>query len=114
MASITIEVPAMYADHHVVEVRQMLLDVPGVDTVYASSAFRIVEIEFDESAIAGEDLKSRLDAAGYCEQMQIPEESGEPTAGIPRFQRRTTTNQAAGANVSFRQELAPVPEDQSN
>ena len=87
--------------------------MPGVDTVYASSAFHIVEIEFDESAIAGEDLKSRLEEAGYCDELEVPEESGEPTVGRPKFQRRTTTNQAAGATVSFRQELTPVLEDQS-
>ena len=31
---------ALYADHHVIEVRRILLEVPGVDTVDASSAFR--------------------------------------------------------------------------
>ena len=35
MEVLTLELPAMYGDHHVVEVRRILLEIPGVDNVYA-------------------------------------------------------------------------------
>jgi copper chaperone CopZ len=63
MASVMIDVPAMYADHHVVEVRRILLDVPGVRAVYASSAFGVVEIDFDAEHTSAEALERRLVAA---------------------------------------------------
>ncbi len=63
MASVMIDVPAMYADHHVVEVRRILLDVPGVRAVYASSAFGVVEIDFDAEHTSSEALERRLVAA---------------------------------------------------
>jgi copper chaperone CopZ len=64
MTSVIIDVPAMYADHHVVEVRRILHDVPGVRAVYASSAFGVVEIEFDAEYTSAEVLERRLDEAG--------------------------------------------------
>ena len=39
-----IAVPTMYGDHHVVEVRRMLLQLAGVEDVNASSCFRTVEV----------------------------------------------------------------------
>ena len=65
MTSVTIGVPAMYADHHVVEVRRILHDVPGVRAVYASSAFGVVEIEFDAEHTSAAALERRLDEEGY-------------------------------------------------
>ena len=44
MEVFTIELPAMYGDHHVVEVRRILLDITGVEAVYASRGFRAAEI----------------------------------------------------------------------
>jgi len=38
-----LELPAMYGDHHVTEVRHILLGLDGVKDVYASSGFRVVE-----------------------------------------------------------------------
>lgn len=106
MTSIVVDVPAMYADHHVVEVRQMLLDVPGVNSIYASSAFRVVEIEFDDSLTTAEGLEQRLDEAGYRTALTVPTESGEPAPGATgaRFRRLTTTHPAAGKGVAFGQD----------
>lgn len=106
MTSIVVDVPAMYADHHVVEVRRMLLDVPGVDSIYASSAFRVVEIEFDESLTTAEALERLIGEAGYQIAPPVPTESGEPVPGGagPRFKRLTATHPAAGSGVAFRQD----------
>ena len=47
MASFSLELPSMYGDHHVSEVRRILLEMEGVSEVYASSAFRAVEVEYN-------------------------------------------------------------------
>ena len=47
MEKITVDLPTMYGDHHVTDVRRILLALPGVEDVYASSAFRLVEVTFD-------------------------------------------------------------------
>jgi copper chaperone CopZ len=109
MTSVIVDVPAMYADHHVVEVRRILLDVQGVHAVYASSAFGVVEIDFDDEHTSAEALERLLDEAGYLSELPVPKESGEPatdrTAGDGRYRRHTTSNAPAGSAVTFRQEL---------
>ncbi len=81
METITIDVPRMYGDHHVVEVRRILLAMPGVEDVYASSAFRVARVRIDPAKVKPEDLCTQLDEAGYLGELQIaPEEwkSGTP------------------------------------
>ena len=41
MNKVTIDLPSMYGDHHVQEVRRLLFDLDGVEEVYASSAFQL-------------------------------------------------------------------------
>lgn len=110
MTSVIIDVPAMYADHHVVEVRRILHDVPGVRAVYASSAFGVVEIDFDAEHTSAEILERRLDEAGYLSELPVPMESGEPatggTAADRRYRRHTTSSAPSGSAVAFRQEIA--------
>ena len=56
MDTLTLEVKTMYGDHHVVEVRRILLGLPGVEDVYASSSFRVVEVTYDPGKVnAGAD-----------------------------------------------------------
>jgi copper chaperone CopZ len=47
METKTFDAPALYADHHVTEVRRILLELEGVTDVYASSAFQTVEVTYD-------------------------------------------------------------------
>ena len=42
------EAPALYGDHHVSEVQSILKELPGIEDVYASSAFQAIEVTFDE------------------------------------------------------------------
>jgi len=92
-----------------VEVRRILHDMPGVRAVYASSAFRVVEIDFDPEQTSAGDLQRRLDEAGYLSELPVPMESGEPaadrTAADGRYRRHTTSNAPSGSAVAFRQEL---------
>lgn len=74
--TITFDTPALYGDHHVVEVRQILFELPGIEDVYASSAFRIVEVTFDDEKTNEEAIAKSLESAGYLTEWLIPEEKG--------------------------------------
>ncbi len=59
------EVPSMYADHHVLRVREALCAVPGVAEVVAGAARRRVLVRFDEGVTSPEVLRETLRAHGY-------------------------------------------------
>jgi copper chaperone CopZ len=108
MASVTFDVPAMYADHHVIEVRRILLAVPGVEEINASSAFQVVQIEYDSDKTSEDILKQILDENSYLGDLQVPRESGNPAAGPDgdTYFRHTAAYKGAGTAVSFGQEIA--------
>ncbi len=58
-------VPRLYADHHVLAVREVLAKVPGVQEVYASSAFKRVAVSFDPALTSAEAILGALQGAGY-------------------------------------------------
>lgn len=66
MQKVLLTVPAMYADHHVIRVRQLLSPLSGVENVVASSAFKQVVIEFDPAKTAAAVLVKALSDAGYA------------------------------------------------
>ncbi len=66
MDKITLTVPAMYADHHVLAVKRLLSPIAGVENVIASSAFKEVTIEFDSAKTSRQALEQALVAAGYA------------------------------------------------
>ena len=77
MKTVTIETPALYGDHHVVEVRRILLELPGVSDVYASSAFHIVEVAYDPAKINEEAIQNKLGEFGYLDPIHMAAETGE-------------------------------------
>jgi hypothetical protein len=97
----------MYADHHVVEVRRILSEISGVEAITASSAFRVVEVEYDADKTSQDALTTALDGAGYLGELPIPAESGEPAVGreSTTFFRHTAAVETAGNTVSFGQEI---------
>ncbi len=83
METLTIDLPTMYGDHHVVEVRRILMNLPGVEEVYASSAFRIVRVRVDPAQVNEATIRSKLSEAGYLGELSIATEewkSGSPKA----------------------------------
>jgi copper chaperone CopZ len=99
------EAPALYADHHVSEVRRILLELAGVTEVYASSAFRLIEVEFDPSQVSGKQIEAQLREAGYLDEMPVPSEPGTAVArsnGNGAF-RHTAVYQGLQGTVSFAQ-----------
>jgi len=65
MEKVTFTVPTMWADHHVLNVRQALGHVSGVQDVVASALYKDVVIEYDPTAIKPEALANKLVEAGY-------------------------------------------------
>ena len=65
MKKITLTIPALYADHHVTRVKNLLGPLAGVENVIASSAFKEVVVEFDETKTTQETLVKALSDAGY-------------------------------------------------
>lgn len=66
MKKITLTLPAMYADHHVTRVRNLLSPLAGVENVIASSAFKEVVVDFDEKKTSQDALVKALSDAGYA------------------------------------------------
>ena len=107
MKTTIIEVPTMYGDHHVLEVRRLLLEVPGVEDVIASSAFGIVEVTYDPGKTNDLELKVKLDQTGYLGEWTIPTEIGainRETEKRPYF-RHTEVFETSRQVVSFAQSV---------
>ena len=75
MDTITIDLPKMYGDHHVTDVRRILLAMPGVEDVYASSAFRVARARIDPAKTSEADLRAKLQEAGYLGDQSIETEA---------------------------------------
>jgi len=108
METKSFEAPALYGDHHVTEVRRILLEMEGVKDVYASSAFRIVQVTYDKKKINDLQISVKLDEAGYLGEWTMPIESGvavqQEEGEKPHF-RHTTTYETTKGTVSFAQRV---------
>ncbi len=62
----TISLPAMYGDHHVVEVRQIVTALPGVKEVRASASRRKIFITFDRAQVTLEAISAALAQGGFA------------------------------------------------
>ena len=96
MKSLTLAVPAMYADHHVLRVRDALLGLSGVVEVVASASRRQVALDYEEGGIGPEEIAQALADAGYPPERELalgrlpkPSEDGSPWYTI--LPRVTTT-----------------------
>ncbi len=109
MEKVVFDVPSMYGDHHVVEVRRLLLDLPGVETVDASSAFQAVEVSFDPAKVSADQLHARLQEAGYMEGLSTPVEAStaasETNGQQKSFFRHTAASEQTRNVVSFAQQV---------
>lgn len=111
MEMLVADVPLMYGDHHVSEVRRLLLALPGVAEVYASSYLKTVEVSFDPTQIDSAAIMAALDEAGYLQELEFPQETGiaayNHSEGNSTFFRHTTAYAQTGKTVSFAQQVAP-------
>ena len=107
METKTFEAPALFADHHVTEVRRILLELTGVNEVYASSAFQIIEVTFDSEKIRAEEITARLEEAGYLGEVPMLHETGiaAEKIGGDHFFRHTAVYETVKETVSFAQRV---------
>lgn len=108
MAKVTIEIPTMYGDHHVLEVRKILLSIRGVQDVYASSAFGFVEVTYDPEKVNDLEIKMKLDEAGYLGEWNLPAELSVPATektDHPKYFRHTAIFETTKGVVSFSQNI---------
>jgi copper chaperone CopZ len=109
MRTKSFDVPAMYGDHHVSEVRRILIEIPGVEDIYASSAFRVVEVTYDEKKVNDLEFQIKLEDAGYLGEWQLQTESGKAVGteeGTTEFMRHTAVYEQIKKTVSFSQQVA--------
>lgn len=103
------EAPALYGDHHVTEVRRILLELEGVMDVYASSAFQTIEVTYDKTKINDLQIAVKLDEAGYLGEWTIPielEAAAQQGDGQKPFFRHTATYETIKHTVSFGQRVS--------
>ena len=110
MLTKTFETPALYGDHHVAHVRQILLAVQGVVDVYASSAFQVVEVTYDPSKTNDLEIAMKMDEAGYLGEWTLPIEAGATAyhaeKGLKPYFRHTAAYQQTRLTVSFAQNVS--------
>jgi copper chaperone CopZ len=102
MQTSSFNTPGLYADHHVSEVRKQLLELPGVQSVYASSAFQVVEVTYDADLIQQDALNEVLERLGYLNEIPATTESG---SAADRIFRHTASYTTTRKTVSFQQQV---------
>jgi copper chaperone CopZ len=100
MTKAVLDVPTLWADHHVLKVRDALTNLEGIKDVYASSAWKQVLVTYNSKKTKKADIEKALADAGY------PVGKGElPVLALPGTRlrdpqwavlglRMTETNQA--------------------
>ena len=72
MERVTLSAPTMYADHHVLKVREILLALQGIEDVIASSAWQTVIVSYDPAKIETSAIEEALSKAGYGSDQATP------------------------------------------
>ncbi len=108
METKTFEASALFGDHHVTEVRRLLLELDGVKEVYASSAFQVIEVKFDPKKVSAEQIENCLAEAGYLGEIPSLIETGIAgygKEGADEFFRHTVAYNTIKQTVSFSQKV---------
>ena len=99
MEEVTIAVPGLWADHHVVTVLGLLRNEPGVASVTASALAKNVHLSYDPAATGPQQIAARLNENGYAtgaaegDEAPPTDKPAWNTAGV----RITTTDPADAA-----------------
>ncbi len=107
MTEFSLEVPVMYADHHVQEVRRVLFEIEGVKEIYASSSFHTVKIDYDAKKTNQTKIKAALEQAGYSGELAIPLESSLPVTERKgeKYYRHTSSSTQTENIIGFEQNV---------
>lgn len=77
----SISLPAMFGDHHVVQVRQIVSALPGVQTVLASASRHKITVTFNRAQLSVEAISAALAQAGFAPNVVPAEATG--TGDLP-------------------------------
>jgi copper chaperone CopZ len=95
MEKVVLDVPTLWADHHVLAVREALVHLEGVEDVYASSAWKQVLVAYDAATTDHAAIEKTLAEAGY------PAGEGEtPMLVQPTDKRRDPQWEVLGFRVT--------------
>ncbi len=100
MDKVVLHVPALWADHHVLNVRDALGAVEGVENVYASSAWKQVLVNYNADQTNQAAIEKALADAGYPVGMgelpvlTLPTENRKDPQWKEADFRLTVTNEA--------------------
>jgi excisionase family DNA binding protein len=75
--TITLSLPQLYGDHQVRAVRQVLLDLPGVQELGVSPAFHQVQVTYDPERLAADEIRACL------AQIGLTSGNGSPVPEMP-------------------------------
>lgn len=97
MEQLTLQIPRLWADHHVLEVRQALSDLAGVKEVVASAARKLVHVSYDPAQVGRDQVLQALKARGYdpaedVEPPPAPAHQEPASAWFVRDLRMSQTN----------------------
>jgi copper chaperone CopZ len=108
MEKFTIDLPFLFGDHHVLEVRKILGELPGIGDIYVSSSFHTVEVTYDPAVIDSKKISATLEEAGYLGDVTMPVETGISASAenmnSPYF-RKTNVYQNTQKVTSFTQNI---------
>ena len=107
MKTVVISLPTMYGDHHVIEVRRLLAELPGITEILASSCFQSVELIYDPAVIEEQAIRARLQDAGYGEELTFPAERPDGVADrtVGTF-RHSAAYEHVGSSIAFAQNVS--------
>jgi copper chaperone CopZ len=100
MERLTLDLPTMYGDHHVTEVRGLLSALPGVRPLYVSAAWQKVELEYDPAQTGPQLIRQALAARGY---------TADPVGVPPVSSRNKTLTEYAFGPGAVEQFVEKVP-----
>ncbi len=100
MKKIVFDVPSLWADHHVLEVRAALAGLEGVEDVYASSAWNQVMVTIDPAEVDSAAIDTALAEAGYPVG-----EGGVPIVVEPTEMRRDPHWETLGVRLAATSEI---------
>lgn len=95
MAKVVFDVPSLWADHHVLKLREALVNLEGVEEVYASSAWNQVMVAYDTATVDSAAIGEALGEAGYPVG-----EGGVPVVVEPTEIRRDPQWEALGVRLA--------------
>ncbi len=88
MEQLALQIPKMWADHHVLAVRKVLSGLNGIQEVEASAARKRVCLSYDPSVVGRDKVLQALQSAGYdSTEAQFPEPPANKDSGSAWFVR---------------------------